>query len=91
MSGTKIGGRKARDTNLKRHGADFYKRIGAQGGLNGRGPGYKGGFASNHELAKKAGKKAGTISKRGYKFIRQEEGFREYLDKKTGKVVKFPV
>ena len=28
MSGTKDGGRKAKETNLKKHGSDFYKRIG---------------------------------------------------------------
>ncbi len=32
MSGTKAGGRKAAETNRKRHGADFYARIGAVGG-----------------------------------------------------------
>ena len=35
MSGTKAGGLKASITNIKLHGADFYKRIGAIGGKNG--------------------------------------------------------
>ena len=35
MSGTKAGGMKAAKTNLERHGADFYKRIGQKGGQNG--------------------------------------------------------
>lgn len=61
MGGTKLGGLKARDTNLKRNGKDFYKRIGAMGGKVG---GMK-GFALNHELAKRAGRKGGKISKRG--------------------------
>lgn len=95
MAGTIEGGLKAKKTNLKLHGKDFYKRIGKIGGRNG----HTGGFASDKvgkdgltgaERAKIAGKKAGAKSKRGYKFIRQEEGFREYLDKKTGKVVQFP-
>ena len=43
MSGTKIGGLRAKQTNLKKHGEDFYKRIGAKGGRNGT----TGGFASN--------------------------------------------
>lgn len=61
MGGTKIGGLKARDTNLKRNGKDFYKRIGSLGGKVG---GMK-GFALNPELAKRAGRKGGKISKRG--------------------------
>lgn len=61
MSGTRSGGAKARETNLKRHGEDFYKRIGAIGGRNG----HTGGFAANRELARIAGKKGGRISRRG--------------------------
>lgn len=65
MAGTKAGGLKAREANLRRHGKDFYKRIGAIGGRNGHGPEYKGGFASNPELARLAGSKGGRISRRG--------------------------
>ena len=65
MAGTKAGGQKAAKTNKKRHGKDFYARIGAKGGRNGSGPGYTGGFAANQELAKTAGAKGGRISKRG--------------------------
>ena len=36
MVGTKAGGIKARETNLKKHGADFYQRIGSKGGKNSR-------------------------------------------------------
>lgn len=61
MSGTKAGGRKASITNRLKHGEDFYERIGRKGGRNG----HTGGFASNHELAKEAGRKGGKISKRG--------------------------
>lgn len=61
MSGTLAGGRKARDTNYKLHGKDFYKRIGAIGGRNG----HTGGFAANPELAREAGRKGGKISRRG--------------------------
>ena len=42
MVGTKAGGMKASKTNLKKHGADFYKRIGSKGGQNG----HTGGFGS---------------------------------------------
>ncbi len=63
MSGTKTGGIKARETNYKIHGTDFYKRIGRMGGKAGD-PTNK-GFASNIERARKAGSKGGKISKRG--------------------------
>lgn len=63
MSGTKSGGLKARETNYKTHGIDFYREIGRKGGQNG----HTGGFASNPELAKIAGAKGGKISKRGRK------------------------
>ena len=61
MAGTKEGAAKAAQTNKKRHGKDFYARIGAKGGRNGS----TGGFAANPELARKAGAKGGRISRRG--------------------------
>jgi len=61
MAGTKQGAAKAAQTNKKRHGADFYARIGAKGGRNSN----TGGFAANPELARKAGAKGGRISRRG--------------------------
>lgn len=61
MAGTKAGGEKARNTNYKRHGKDFYRNIGRIGGKNG----HTGGFAANPQLAKEAGRKGGRISRRG--------------------------
>jgi hypothetical protein len=61
MAGTKAGGLKAAATNKAKHGADFYKRIGAEGGKNG----HTGGFAANPTLAALAGAKGGRKSKRG--------------------------
>lgn len=61
MVGTKAGGAKASLTNKKKHGDDFYRRIGSKGGQNG----HTGGFAANPELAKKAGAIGGARSKRG--------------------------
>lgn len=61
MSGTLIGGIKASITNKKRYGKEFYSNIGRIGGKR---TGMK-GFALNRELARKAGKKGGTISRRG--------------------------
>lgn len=60
MSGTIEGGKKAAKTNIKLHGKDFYKRIGSKGGRNG----HTGGFASNPELARRAGKIGGLLSRR---------------------------
>lgn len=60
MAGTKAGGVKAALTNKAKHGSDFYAKIGAKGGKNGR----TGGFAANPELARIAGAKGGRISRR---------------------------
>lgn len=61
MAGTKEGGKKAAKTNMERHGEDFYRNIGRQGGRSG----HTGGFAANPTLAKIAGAKGGRISRRG--------------------------
>lgn len=61
---------KWRETMLAKYGGEegLHKKmqsIGRIGGINGCGPDYKGGFAANHELAVAAGRKGGTISRRG--------------------------
>ena len=61
MSGTKEGGKLASATNRAKYGEDFYARIGAEGGKKGT----TGGFYANRELARIAGKKGGTKSRRG--------------------------
>jgi len=68
MAGTKSGGRAAAETNKKKHGADFYARIGAMGGKKGR----TGGFFANRELAREAGRKGGRISRRSKKIDKVE-------------------
>jgi hypothetical protein len=69
MAGTKEGGVKAAATNKRKHGSDFYKRIGSQGGRLGT----TGGFASEkvgddgltgYERASVAGVAGGTKSRR---------------------------
>ncbi len=60
MGGTVQGGKMASEKNKQRYGEDFYKRIGAMGGRNGN----TGGFYGNSELASRAGKIGGAISKR---------------------------
>lgn len=61
MAGTKAGGKAAASTNKSKYGADFYRYIGARGGANG----HTGGFYANRELARAAGAKGGSISRRG--------------------------
>ena len=61
ISGTKIGGAKAREANYTRYGKDFYRKIGRIGGMRGN----TGGFAANPQLAREAGKKGGMKSRRG--------------------------
>lgn len=61
MAGNKAGGKKAAATNKARHGSNFYAEIGRIGGSHG----HTGGFASNPELAREAGRKGGLISRRG--------------------------
>lgn len=60
MAGTKAGGIKAAARNKAKFGEDFYKVIGAVGGKLG----HTGGFFADRELARTAGTKGGTISKR---------------------------
>lgn len=96
MVGTVAGGVKAAATNKLRYGEDFYAKLGSKGGQNST----NGGFASEkvgrdgltgRQRARIAGAKAGRISKRGFKFIREENGHRVYLAKATGKVVKYKI
>lgn len=59
MAGTAAGGAKAAATNKRLYGPDYYKRIGQLGGKLGR----TGGFY-DRELARRAGKIGGTVSRR---------------------------
>lgn len=62
MAGTKAGGAKAAATNKDRYGADYYRRIGSEGGKNG----HTGGFYADRERARIAGAKGGRLSKRPF-------------------------
>lgn len=63
MSGTKVGGMKAAQTNKLIHGKDFYKIIGKKGGSK---TGILKGFAlMDKERIKECGYKGGSISRRG--------------------------
>jgi general stress protein YciG len=61
MAGNKAGGIKAAAVNKLKYGSDFYREIGRRGG-SWCGPK---GFAVNPQLAKVAGVKGGSISRRG--------------------------
>lgn len=63
-----------------------FKEIGRKGGENGRGPNYTGGFAGNIDNAKRAGALGGMRSRRGLKFIKEENGFYVYEDELGGVV-----
>ena len=68
MSGTKAGGIKARETNRRLHGEDFYKVIGKKGGSR---LGVKKGFAlMSKEKVAMCGRKGGSISRRGKKCVK---------------------
>jgi general stress protein YciG len=64
MAGTKAGAKKAKKTNIERHGVNFFATIGANGG---KVKGVKKGFAANPERARAAGKVGGARSRRGKK------------------------
>lgn len=64
MAGTVEGGRKARDTNIKKYGSDYYTKIGAKGGLIGKSGGFADGEAGR-ERARIYGAIGGRISRRG--------------------------
>ena len=69
MSGNIVGGRKAAKTNKEKYGDDFYAKIGAKGGKRC----VTKGFGANPELARKAGRKGGLISRRGVKKEGEED------------------
>ena len=68
MAGTVSGGKAAANTNKLKYGDDFYKRIGALGGMKGT----TGGFYANRELARIAGAKGGRKSRRTKQEIRRK-------------------
>ena len=61
MTGTRIGALKAKKKMMERFGEDWYSKIGKLGGQ----AMVPKGFALNPQLAAEAGKKGGTISRRG--------------------------
>ena len=66
MAGTKIGGMRAAQTNLKKYGKDFYKNIGSIGGSkkDTLPKGFAYSQANGFKWHIEAGAKGGKISKR---------------------------
>ena len=62
MSGSRLGGLKAAETNKQKYGREFYQNIGRKGG---KACVPKGFARMDIEKIKNAGRKGGTISKRG--------------------------
>lgn len=83
MAGNKSGSESAKrqvETIKRKYGDNYFREIGAEGGRNG----FRGGFYANRELARIAGKKGGTISRRGPKLPDPKPSFiskvRRFLD-----------
>lgn len=66
MAGNREGALKARDTNIQKHGPDFYKKIGGKSWKNPE-RSRKTGFALDPQLAVEAGRKGGKKTKSEYK------------------------
>lgn len=60
MAGTRAGGRLAAATNKEKYGENFYRKIGAIGGMAST----TGGFFGNPDLARRAGSLGGKVSRR---------------------------
>lgn len=85
MAGTREGGLKAAKANLERD-PDFYKKIGHIGG-SAWSDKLK-GFAANPALAKEAGRKGGSKTKRGFKWLGDEgNGRGRFMNKQTGEEI----
>jgi general stress protein YciG len=70
MAGNKEGGRKTAETMIKRHGEDYYRRIGSKGGsVSHRETRY---LYVNREFASQIGSLGGKKSKRGKAVIESE-------------------
>lgn len=66
MAGSKEGALKARQTNIERYGADFYKKIARRSWSDPK-RSRAVGFALNKDLASEVGRKGGKKTKNEYK------------------------
>lgn len=66
MAQTKAGAAKARETNIKKYGPDYYQKLGAMGGKKGSKDGAIKGFAAfDRDKLLQVSSKGGRISRRG--------------------------
>lgn len=77
----KLATERWRKTMQERYGDITAKmqEMGRKGGKNGKGPDYKGGFAGDRELAKRAGQKGGRISRRKSKYAAILDENKEFI------------
>lgn len=77
----KLATERWRKTMQERYGDITAKmqEMGRKGGKNGKGPDYKGGFAGDRELAKRAGRKGGRISRRKSKYAAILDENKEFI------------
>jgi general stress protein YciG len=77
----KLATERWRKTMQERYGDITAKmqEMGRKGGKNGKGPDYKGGFGGDRELAKRAGRKGGRISRRKGKYTAILDENKEFI------------
>lgn len=77
----KLAAERWRKTMQERYGdiSTKMQEMGRKGGKNGKGPDYKGGFAGDRELAKRAGRKGGRISRRKGKYTTILDENKEFI------------
>lgn len=77
----KLATERWRKTMQERYGDITAKmqEMGRKGGKNGKGPDYKGGFGGDRELAKRAGRKGGRISRRKGKYTTILDENKEFI------------
>ena len=85
MGGTVSGGKRAAETNMK-NDPDFYKRIGAIGGRRGTTGGFAYSKANGLNLHVEAGAIGGSVSRRGWKIVDQDDISIHYQNVKTGDI-----
>lgn len=74
MAGNKDGAKRAVETNKQKYGKDYYSKIGSRSWSN-PDRSRETGFALNRDLAREAGKKGGSKTKKEYKDYITEEDF----------------
>ena len=88
MAGSREGGLKASQIMKEKYGKDYYRELGRRGGKI---TGALKGFSVYPDKAKEYGKTAGKKSKRGYKWLRDSDGYRYYVSRQDGDTYRFRI